>query len=160
MQNTPRAIILGAILLPAALLQADELALVNGDVLQGTTVAQTDSHFIWLSDNFVALTIDLKRVASINGEPLFSSSTMPEVTAAVSSLSHGLRGELSVTGAYASGNEEREDWDIGTAVEWRAGDYRHDAAINYESHSLDGSAASEEHHVGYGLDFFFREKWF
>lgn len=160
MQNTPRAIILGAILLPAASLQADELALVNGDSLQGTTVAQTDSHLIWLSDNFGELTIALKRVASINGEPLFSSSTMPEVAAAVSSFSNSLRGELSVTGAYASGNEEREDWDIGTAVEWRAGDYRHDAAINYESHSLDGSADSEEHHVGYGLDFFFREKWF
>jgi hypothetical protein len=70
MQNTPRAIILGAILLPAASLQADELALVNGDSLQGTTVAQTDSHLIWLSDNFGELTIALKRVASINGECL------------------------------------------------------------------------------------------
>ena len=67
MKNTPRAIILGAILLSAAPLKAGELALVNGDATKGTTVAQTDSHFIWRSDNFVALTIDLKRVASING---------------------------------------------------------------------------------------------
>ena len=160
MQNTFRAIILGAVLLPAASLQADELGLVNGDSLQGTTVAQSDSHLIWLSDNFGELTVALKRVASINGEPLLSKSTMPEVAATVSSFSDSLRGELSVTGGYASGNEEREDWDIETAVEWRAGDYRHDARINYESHSLDGSTANEEYHVGYGLDFFFREKWF
>ena len=160
MQNTFRAIILGAILLPAASLQADELGLVNGDSLQGTTVAQSDSHLIWLSDNFGVLSIALKRVASINGEPLLSKSTMPEVAATVSSFSDSLRGELSVTGGYASGNEEREDWDIETAFEWRAGDYRHDARINYESHSLDGSTANEEYHVGYGLDFFFREKWF
>ena len=107
MKNTPRAIILGAILPSAASLKAGELVLVNGDATQGTTVAQTDSHFIWLSDNFVALTIDLKRVASINGGLLFSSSTMPEVADARSVFSNSLRGELSVTGAYAIGNKER-----------------------------------------------------
>jgi len=51
-----RSIILGAILLPAASLQADDLGLVNGHSLQDKTVAQTDSHLIWLSDNFGELT--------------------------------------------------------------------------------------------------------
>lgn len=142
MQNTSRAIILGVIILPATSLQSNELGLVNVDSSQDTTVAQTDSHLIWLSDNFGELTIAFKRAASINGEPLLSKWTIPEVAAAVSLFTDSLRGELAVTGAYASGNEEREHWDIETTVEWRAGDYRHDARINYESHSLDGSAAN------------------
>ena len=67
---------------------------------------------------------------------------------------------ISATGAYASGNEEREDWDIEGAVEWRDGDFRHDSGINYESHSLDDIPANEEYYLDYGIDWFFQEQWF
>jgi len=157
-----RAILLGSISLAAITLStttthADELVLNNGDVLQGQTVEQTESHLMWHSDNFGNLSIALETVASINGKPLVK---IKAPTTARAAFSRSYKGGLSLTGAYASGNEEREDWDIESAVEWRIGDYRHDTRVNYESHSLDGSPANEEYHLGYGVDFFFREKWF
>jgi|DEB0MinimDraft_12_1074336.scaffolds.fasta_scaffold01707_2 hypothetical protein len=157
-----RAILLGsislaAITLPTTTTHADELVLSNGDVLQGQTVEQTESHLMWHSDNFGNLSIALETVASINGKPLVK---IKAPTTARAAFSRSYKGGLSLTGAYASGNEEREDWDIESAVEWRIGDYRHDTRVNYESHSLDGSPANEEYHLGYGVDFFFREKWF
>ncbi|MDB4076507.1 DUF481 domain-containing protein [Porticoccaceae bacterium] len=166
-----RAILLGSISLAAITLStttthADELVLNNGDVLQGQTVEQTESHLMWRSDNFGDLSIPINNVTSINGAALSAdgSAVAQEKTAEpvklVSSFNNSYKGGLSVTGAYASGNEEREDWDIESAVEWRIGDYRHDTRVNYESHSLDGSPANEEYHLGYGVDFFFREKWF
>ena len=167
MKNATRVIFLVVIIslagavLPATSIRADELALVNGDSLRGKAIAHTDSHLIWQSDSFGELTIVLEEIASINGSPLLSQAKKtPEAASAVSSFRNSFRGGLSVTGAYSSGNEEREDWDIENTVEWRVGDYRHDVRLNYESHSLDGSAANEEYHFGYGLDFFFREKWF
>lgn len=170
------AILLGSISLATATLAtitvyADELVLTNGDRLQGQIVEQTESHLIWRSDNFGELSIPIGNLSSINRATLAVDSRAPNRQAAVkektaqpaaviSSFNNSYSGGLSVTGAYASGNEEREDWDIESAVEWRTGDYRHDTNVNYESHSLDGSPANEEYHLGYGVDFFFREKWF
>ncbi|MDG2501734.1 MAG: DUF481 domain-containing protein [Porticoccaceae bacterium] len=151
---------LTAIALPYSQLFADELVLTNGDRIQGQSVAQTDDHLIWRSDSFGELSIALEAVASINGVALSSAASTSEPSLVLSSFSNSYKGGLSVTGAYASGNEEREDWDIESAVEWRTGDYRHNTNINYESHSLNGSPSNEEYHLGYGVDFFFREKWF
>lgn len=148
-----------AFTLASTLLFADELVLTNGDTLQGQVVEQGDHHLLWHSDNFGNLSVALDVVASVNGAPL-SSAAPKEPQPTLSSFSSSYKGDLSVTGAYASGNEEREDWDIESRVEWRTGDYRHDTSVNYESHSLDGSPSNEEYHLGYGVDFFFREKWF
>ncbi|MCT2529505.1 DUF481 domain-containing protein [SAR92 clade bacterium H921] len=140
---------------------ADELVLANGDLLKGETVSQSATHLLWRSDNFGNLSIPLTNISSINGAeflPTAAKKVEPAIT--VASFTNSYKGGLSVTGAYASGNEEREDWDIEGTTTWRTGDYRHDTKINYESHSLDGSAANEEYQLGYGLDFFFREKWF
>ena len=119
-----RAILLGsislaAITLPTTTTHADELVLSNGDVLQGQTVEQTESHLMWHSDNFGNLSIALETVASINGKPLVK---IKAPTTARAAFSRSYKGGLSLTGAYASGNEEREDWDIESAVEWRIGD--------------------------------------
>ena len=166
MRNGPCSIFLlgiiglSAIVHPTSVLFADELVLINGDTLKGQTVEQTDRHLIWHSDNFGDLSIALEEIASINGAPLSSAAPLPELAAALSSFNNSYKGGLSVTGAYASGNEEREDWDIESTVEWRIGDYRHDTRVNYESHSLNGSPSNEEYHLGYGVDFFFREQWF
>jgi len=60
-------------------------------------------------------------------------------------------GTLSATGAYASGNEEREDWDIEGSVQWRQGAIcAIAAAVNYESHRLDSIPAKEEYRLDYG----------
>lgn len=152
---------LAAIILPLTALTADELVLANGDLLKGQAVDQSTTHLLWRSDNFGDLSIVLENVISINGAAFLPDAAKKvQHTAAIASFNNSYKGGLSVTGAYASGNEEREDWDIESTTTWRTGDYRHDTKINYESHSLDGSAANEEYHLGYGVDFFFYEKWF
>ena len=49
---------------------ADEIILVNGDILQGTQTEITDTHIIWNTDNFGALSIALNQVLIVSGVPL------------------------------------------------------------------------------------------
>lgn len=131
---------------------ADQITLTNGDIIQGQLNEQTESHVIWHSESFGNLSIAVEQVASINGEPF---GPQP-----VEVFHNTYNGSLSFTGAYASGNKEREDWDFDSDVEWREGDFRHRSNLNYESHSLDGSAPNQEYALGYGVDWFFQEQWF
>ena len=102
------SISLAAITLSSTTTYADELVLSNGDVLQGQTVEQTESHLIWHSDNFGDLSIPIDNVASINGLALNGPAVAQEKTAEpvklASSFNNSYKGGLSVTGAYASGN--------------------------------------------------------
>ena len=145
-------------------ISADELKLTNGDVIQGHLLETSEdpeadsSQIIWQSDNFGPLSIALQQVATINGVAPGANTSSPAPT--VSQFSTSYKGDISATGAYASGNEEREDWDIEGAVEWRDGDFRHRSGINYESHSLDNIHANEEYYVDYGIDWFFQDQWF
>lgn len=136
---------------------ADELILRNGDILQGSLVERSEHQLIWQSDNFGALPIPLDKIASINGSPIEEPDQTVVETARFADTYNG---DLSLTGAYASGNEEREDWDFESSVEWREGDFRHGSGINFESHSLNNSAANEEYSINYSLDWFFQEQWF
>ena len=131
---------------------ADQITLTNGDIIQGQLNQQTETHVIWNSDSFGALTIAQEQVTSINGEPFGEQPT--EV------FSNTYNGSLSFTGAYASGNQEREDWDLDSSVEWREGDFRHRSNLNYETHSLNGSSPNTEYALGYGIDWFFQDQWF
>ncbi len=146
-------IVLLTILTTAA--SADELILTNGDRVQGQAGDQNNDSLIWHSENFGPLTIPLEKVAMVNGSPIAAAKVAP-----ASSFSNTYTGAVSATGAYASGNEEREDWDIEGSVEWREGDFRHHSGINYESHSLDNSPANEEYRLDYGTDWFFQDKWY
>ncbi len=145
-------------------ISADELILSNGDVIQGHLVEasqNTDadsSRILWQSDNFGPLSIAWDRVATINGIAPEAKPSNPEPS--VSQFRTSYTGDISATGAYASGNEEREDWDIESTVEWRSGDFRHHSGINYESHSLDNIPANEEYFADYGVDWFFQDQWF
>ena len=131
---------------------ADQISLINGDLIHGQLGAKTDSYVILNSDNFGELSIALEEIASINGE------AVGEQPAEV--FSNTYHGSLSFTGAYASGNQEREDWDFDSRVEWREADFRHRSNLNYETHSLNGSSPDREYAIGYGLDWFFKEQWF
>lgn len=128
---------------------ADQLALTNGDIIQGQLDEQTDTHMIWNSDSFGALSIALEQVATINGEPL---NTQP--------MNVFSNGSLSFAGGHSDGNQEREDWDLSSYLEWREGDFRHSSNLNYETHSLDGSLSKREYAIGYGVDWFFQEQWY
>lgn len=135
-----------------AIVSADQITLTNGDIIQGQLSEQTESQVTWDSERFGALTIALEQVASINGESI--GQKPPEV------FNNTYNGSLSLTGAYASGNQEREDLDFDSNVEWRDGDFRHLSSINYETHSLDGSPENQEYALNYGVNWFFQEQWF
>lgn len=60
---------------------ADEIILVNGDILQGTQTEITDTHIIWNTDNFGALSIAIDQVLTVSGVP--SSNTPAEVDQAL-----------------------------------------------------------------------------
>ena len=135
-----------------SIVSADQITLTNGDIIQGQLNEQTESHVIWNSESFGNLSIALEQVVSINNEPFGPQPA--EV------FTNTYNGSLSFTGAYASGNQEREDWDFDSDVEWREGDFRHRSNLNYESHSLDGSTPNQEYTLGYGVDWFFQEQWF
>jgi hypothetical protein len=145
-------------------ISADELKLTNGDVIQGHLLETPEdpeadgSQIIWQSDNFGPLSIALQQVATING--VAPEANISSRARAVNQFSTSYKGDISATGAYASGNEEREDWDIEGAVEWQDGDFRHRSGINYESHSLDNIPANEEYYADYGIDWFFQDQWF
>jgi putative salt-induced outer membrane protein YdiY len=153
MRQALSAILLLATLTSAA--SADELILTNGDRIQGQEGDQSNGSLTWHSDSFGSLTIPLDKVATINGSPITITESAPPPA-----FKNTYAGTVSATGAYASGNEEREDWDIEGSVEWREGDFRHHSGINYESHSLDNSPANEEYLLDYGIDWFFQDKWY
>lgn len=155
MQHMSSAIrsFIGLVLLSvSAVSLADQLALTNGDILNGTMQEKTEDQVLWQSDNFGLLAIDKARIATLNGAALDAPTTML--------FSNTYNGDLSFTGGYSSGNIKREDWDLDGDVEWRHGDFRHSSEINFESHSLDGSRPAEQYDLGYGVDWFFQDKWF
>ena len=131
---------------------ADQITLTNGDIIKGQLKQQTDTHVIWSSDSFGTLTIAQEQIASINGE------SFGEEPAEI--FSNTYEGSLSFTGAYASGNQEREDWDLDSGVKWRDGDFRHGSSLNYETHRLNNSPKNREYAVNYVLDWFFQDQWF
>jgi hypothetical protein len=135
---------------------AGELILKNGDLIRGNLVELTSEQLVWASENFGQLTVATDKIDTVNG--LTASASLNAMGSPVFSSTYG--GTLSATGAYASGNEEREDWDIEGSVQWRQGDFRHRSAVNYESHRLDNIPAKEEYRLDYGLDWFFGEQWF
>lgn len=135
---------------------ANELVLKNGDLIRGSLIEQTADQLVWASENFGSLTIPVDRVVTING--LTPAASFDRLGSPVFGSTYG--GTISATGAYASGNEEREDWDIEGSVQWREGNLRHHSGINYESHRLNSIPAKEEYRFDYGVDWFFREQWF
>jgi len=137
----------------SASLSADQLILKNGDIIRGSLIEQTSDQLSWASENFGPLTIAVDKVSTVNG--LTPAASLDSLGRPVFGSTYS--GTLSATGAYASGNEEREDWDIEGSVQWREGDFRHHSGINYESHRLDNIPAKEEYRLDYGVDWFFRE---
>ena len=113
--------------------------LKNGDLIKGSLIDQTADQIVWASENFGPLTIASDRVSTVNG--LTPKASFDSMASPVFGSTYA--GTVSATGAYASGNEEREDWDIEGSVQWREGDFRHHSGINYEGHSLNDVPAKK-----------------
>lgn len=134
---------------------ADELSLKNGDTLRGRLVSSKHDKITWASDILGDIKVPADQVVAINGVP----HTPPPKPPVIFETTY--KGSLSLTGSFASGNEEREDWDFDSAVGWRSSEkLRHASSITYESHSQNGAPQDEEAEVNYDVDYFFRDQWY
>ena len=69
-------------------------------------------------------------------------------------------GKISLFGAYSRGNEIRDEWNIQGDMTLRRSEFRHTFAAEYSSASWDHSDPPTKWNAKYGLDWFFRERWF
>ncbi len=147
---------------------ADEIILLNGDILQGSKIEETDSHIIWNSDNFGNLSIALDQVRSVNGAPppktsmeVTQSSSKEETPAnTMSFFGESFSGSTAAFGNMSSGNDERNEWGIEADMSWLSGVLRHRSALGYESKSADDNQANVEYQLSHSVDWFFKDRWF
>lgn len=69
-------------------------------------------------------------------------------------------GRINLWGAYSRGNEVRDEWNLQTELTLRRSEFRHRLAGEYAHASWWYSKPPEKWNLSYGLDWFFRERWF
>jgi len=70
------------------------------------------------------------------------------------------QGNVSVTGSFASGNQNREDWDSALNLNWHQDRIQQGLEFNYESHHQQDLNAIKEHSLRYDIDWFFSDHRF
>ncbi|MDQ2078295.1 DUF481 domain-containing protein [Marinimicrobium sp. ABcell2] len=73
---------------------------------------------------------------------------------------YSYKGRINLSGIYARGNDVRDDWVLTSNVEYRRHDWRHTARVEYASYSRQRRSSDVKWGGRYGLDWFFRERWF
>lgn len=69
-------------------------------------------------------------------------------------------GKLSLWGAYSSGNEVRNEWNLQGEVKLRDGELRHVMGGEFANASWNNSEPQTRWNARYSLDWFFRERWY
>lgn len=69
-------------------------------------------------------------------------------------------GKLNLWGAYARGNEVRDEWNAQAEVDIRRGEFRHVVGGEYARSSWFYSVPQVRWNARYSLDWFLRERWF
>jgi hypothetical protein len=69
-------------------------------------------------------------------------------------------GRINLWGAYSRGNEVRDEWNVQTEFTLRRSEFRHTLGGEYSRASWWYSEPPEKWNLSYGLDWFFRERWF
>lgn len=69
-------------------------------------------------------------------------------------------GSLGVWGIYVRGNEVRDEWNLQGELAARRGEWRHTFKGEYAEASWSYSNPSLKWNARYGVDWFFRERWF
>ena len=152
----------------SAISSADEIALMNGDIIQGSQAELTESHIIWNADNFGALSIAINQVLTVNGVPFDKASIGIDNIVSEKVMQAGLMGFFGESftgntiafGNISSGNDERNEWGIDTEISWLNDALRHRSALGYESKSTDDNDAKIEYMLSHSVDWFFRDSWF
>ena len=139
--------------------QAAEILLINGDRLTGEISSQSATQVIWKSDSFGVLSIPVERIVSIDNIPFARLSQRPSKSTTMGAQAH-FQGNVSVTGSFASGNQNREDWDSALNLNWYQDRIQQGLEFNYESHHQQDLNAIKEHGLRYDIDWFFSDHRF
>ena len=133
---------------------SDQISLKNGDTLHGSLISKTDTYISWQSDNFGVLNIPIDQVVLIdqpNKKPATPANIIEKEV---------FKGTVGLSGAYLSGNEQRDDLELDIGLTFEQGDATHKAKVNYETLGQDNTTTTKDFGVAYGVDWLINDSWY
>ena len=133
---------------------SDQISLKNGDTLHGSLISKTDTYISWQSDNFGVLNIPADQVVLIdqpNKKPATPANIIEKEL---------FKGTVGLSGAYLSGNEQRDDLELNIGLTFEQGDATHKAKVNYETLGQDNTSTTKDFGVAYGIDWLINDSWY
>ncbi|MGB2145048.1 MAG: DUF481 domain-containing protein [Porticoccaceae bacterium] len=133
---------------------SDQISLKNGDTLHGSLISKTDTYISWQSDNFGVLNIPADQVVLIdqpNKKPATPANIIEKEL---------FKGTVGLSGAYLSGNEQRDDLELDIGLTFEQGDATHKAKVNYETLGQDNTSTTKDFGVAYGIDWLINDSWY
>ena len=133
---------------------SDQISLKNGDTLHGSLISKTDTYISWQSDNFGVLNIPIDQVVLIdqpNKKPATPANIIEKEV---------FKGTVGLSGAYLSGNEQRDDLELDIDLTFEQGDATHKAKVNYETLGQDNTTTTKDFGVAYGVDWLINDSWY
>ncbi|MGB1328357.1 MAG: DUF481 domain-containing protein [Porticoccaceae bacterium] len=133
---------------------SDQISLKNGDTLHGSLISKTDTNISWQSDNFGVLNIPADQVVLIdqpNKKPATPANIIEKEV---------FKGTVGLSGAYLSGNEQRDDLELDIGLTFEQGDATHKAKVNYETLGQDNTSTTKDFGVAYGIDWLINDSWY
>lgn len=140
----------------SSIVQSDQITLNNGDTLQGILVAQSDTFVTWKSDNFGIFKIPKLKIASIE----HSDSNPSGITEAPAKDKIIYSGSVGISGAYLSGNENRDDLELDILLTHEQGDLTHNTEVNYETLGQEDESNIKDYGITYGIDWAIDDSWY
>jgi putative salt-induced outer membrane protein YdiY len=140
----------------SSLAQSDQITLNNGDTLQGILVAQSDTFVTWKSDNFGIFKIPKLKIASIE----YSDSNPSGITEAPAKDKIIYSGSVGISGAYLSGNENRNDLELDILLTHEQGNLTHNTEVNYETLGQENESNIKDYGITYGIDWAIDDSWY
>jgi putative salt-induced outer membrane protein YdiY len=133
---------------------SDQISLKNGDTLHGSLISKTDTYISWQSHNFGVLNIPADQVVLIdqpNKKPATPANIIEKEV---------FKGTVGLSGAYLSGNEQRDDLELDIGLTFEQGDATHKAKVNYETLGQDNTSTTKDFGVAYGIDWLINDSWY
>jgi putative salt-induced outer membrane protein YdiY len=138
----------------SSLVISDQISLKNGDRLEGSLISKTDTYVIWQSDNFGEVKIPADQVVLIdqpNKKPATPANIIEKEL---------FKGTVGLSGAYLSGNEQRDDLELDIGLIFEKSDVTHKAKVNYETLGQDNKSTIKDYGVAYGIDWLINNSWY
>jgi putative salt-induced outer membrane protein YdiY len=133
---------------------SDQINLKNGDTIHGSLINQTDTLVTWQSDNFGVLNIPADQVVLIDQPNKKLESKVNIIEKEI------FKGTVGLSGAYLSGNEQRDDLELDIGLTFEKGNAAHKAKVNYEALGQDNKSTTKDFGIAYGIDWLINNSWY